>query len=319
MRYKKYGDTELSVICMGTWTLGGMEYGPIEEKEGIASVHAMLDNGVNFIDTAPAYALGAAETLLGKALKGRRDKVFLVSKCGTYWPGGKKDYTRGGPERDSSKKRVLMQIEESLERLQTDYLDALLIHWPDVNTPMAETVSAFDELKKQGKIRYSGMSNFDSPLVDEMFDLGGLQVAQYPYSMVNRTREEYLKKFAVKGVLTMGYAALGAGILTGSIRTLTEFPRDDARGGFYDFFREPKFSKVMELLKTLDKIAAERNVPLAQIAVNWALQHDFIYASITGVRNKKEADENCAAVDWMLTDEEIKMIDTAIADTIEKE
>ncbi len=318
MRYKKFGSTgeELSVICLGTWVLGGKNFGAVAEKDAINSIHAMIDNGVNFIDTAPIYADGDSERILGKALKGKRDKVFLVSKFGSYFPEGRpRDL---GPVRDSSRGFILKAIEETLSRLDTDYLDGYLIHWPDPKTPLEETVETLKELQKQGKVRYIGMSNFDEPLADKLLELGGLDIVQYPYSMVDRSREDLLKKYFAKGAGTMGYATLGAGILTGTVRKRPNYGPNDMRNSFYDYYREPKFSKIMELLKTLDEIAAERNVPLAQIAVNWSIQHDFLQSALTGVRNAKEAEENCAAVSWELTDEEIKRIDNAIDNTIGK-
>lgn len=318
MRYKKFGKTgeDLSVICLGTWTLGGKNFGAVAEKDAIQAIDAMIDSGVNFIDTAPIYADGDSERILGKALKGKRDKIFLVSKFGSYFPENRPREL--GTVRDSSRGYILKAIDETLSRLNTDYLDGYLIHWPDPKTPLEETVGTLKELQKAGKVRYIGMSNFDEPLADKLVELDGLDIAQYPYSMVNRTREDLLKKYHAKGVGTMGYASLGAGILTGTIRTLPNYAKDDMRNVFYDYFREPKFSKIMELLKTLDEIAEERNVPMAQIAVNWSIQKDYIDTALTGVRDAREAVENCAAASWELTAEEIAKIDDAIENTIGK-
>lgn len=314
MRYKQFGKTgeNLSVICLGTWVLGGKNFGSVPEKDAIEAVHAMIDQGVNFIDTAPIYADGESEVVLGKALKDKRDKVFLLSKFGSFYPTGRPKEM--GPVREASPKYVKIFCEESLCRLKTDYLDGFLIHWPDPGTPLEDTIGALQELKKEGKVRFIGMSNFDQGLADQVYDLGGLEIVQYPYSMVNRSREELLRRYAERGCGTMGYAALGAGILTGSIRTLPQFGKDDVRETFYDFFKEPKFSQTMQLLKTLDEIAAQRGVPLAQIALNWCVQRDYLHSAMTGVRSAAEALENCAAMDWELTEGEISRIDTAIAD-----
>lgn len=320
MRYKKFGNTgtELSVICLGTWAIGGKEFGDVLEQDAIKSIHAMLDQGVNLIDTAPIYADGESERILGKALKGKRDQVFLVSKFGSYWPEGERDYKKG-TIKDSSREFILKSIDETLMRLDTDYLDGYLIHWPDKNTPLEETVDALKELKKQGKIRFTGMSNFESPLVDQLYNLQGLDIAQYPYSMVDRSREEYLKTYSAKGVATMGYGTLGAGVLAGAIRELPNFPKDDARTFFYKFLQAPQFYQVMKLLETLDGIAAERGVPVAQVSLNWALQKEFMNACLTGVRSPEEAVENCAATKWELTGEELELIDQAIAKTLDAE
>ncbi len=317
MRYKTFGETgiELSVLCLGSWAIGGKEFGSVREQDAINSIHAMLDQGVNLIDTAPIYADGESERVLGKALQGKRDEVFLVSKFGTYWPKGERNYDKG-TVKDSSREYILKSIDEQLLRLGTDYLDGYLIHWPDPNTPLEETVDTLNDLKKQGKIRFTGMSNFESPLVDKLYDLGGLDIAQYPYSMVDRSREKYLKTYSEKGVATMGYGTLGAGVLAGAIRELPNFPKDDARTFFYKFLQEPQFYQVMELLKTLDEVAENRGVPVAQVSLNWALQKDFMNACLTGVKKPEEAKENCAATNWELTADEIACIDQAITTTL---
>lgn len=315
MRYKEFGSTglELSEISVGTWALGGKDMGPVDEKDAIEAIHTMIDCGVNFIDTAPTYGKGDSETIVGKALaSGKRSQVTLLTKCGIRWEEGPKNFKKGAI-RDSSHDSIIKQIDESLMRLQTDYIDIYLIHWPDVNTPLEETANTLKELKKAGKIRFSGISNFEDNDLEKLYDLGVLDVIQFPYSMVNRSQEQLLKKYHEKGVATMGYGSLGAGILTGSIRELPHFEPGDARLGFYDFFVEPKFSRVMELLEVLDDIALKRQVPVAQVTINWTVQHNFINTSLTGVRNAREAVENTAAMAWQLTADEIHKIDQAVA------
>ena len=313
MRYKDFGKTGLSVseISIGTWALGGKDMGPVNETDAINAIHAMLDNGVNFIDTAPTYGRGSSETIVGKSLKGRRDKVTLLTKCGIRWEEGPKNFKKGAI-RDSSRESILKQIDDSLKRLQTDYIDFYLIHWPDVNTPLEETVDTLKDLRKAGKIRFSGISNFEDKAMEILLTQGVLDVIQFPYSMVNRSQEHLLKKYHANGVATMGYGSLGAGILTGAIRELPKFDAGDARLGFYDFFVEPKFSKVMQLVAVLDEIAQSRCVPVSQVAINWTTQQSFINTSLTGVRNAEEANENTEAMNWRLTSDEIAKIDTAI-------
>lgn len=313
MRYQSFGSTglKLSEISVGTWALGGKDMGPVDERDAIEAIHAMMDNGVNFIDTAPTYGRGASEEIVGKALAGRRDKVALLTKCGIRWDEGPKNFSKGAT-RDSSRDSILKQIDDSLRRLQTDYIDFYLIHWPDVNTPLEETSEVLKDLKKAGKIRFTGVSNFEADQLNELYALGVLDVVQYPYSMVNRSREELLKTYRDKGVATMGYGSLGAGILTGSIRELPHFEAGDARLGFYDFFVEPKFSKVMQVVDILDSIAKARGVPVAQVTINWTTQCGIVNTSLTGVRNAIEAEENTAAMAWSLTQDEVAQINQAL-------
>ena len=315
MRYKYFGKTglKLSELTLGTWALSG-DMGEVNEQDAFDAIDAMIDCGCNFIDTAPTYGRGAAEELLGKALKnnGKRDQITLLTKCGIRWPEGPKDFSKGSI-RDSSYDSIMKQIDQSLERLQTDHIDVYLIHWPDVNTPIEETVKALEEMKKAGKIRFTGVSNFEEPLLSKVYELGALDVIQYEYNALNRTREELLIKYSSMGVATMGYGSLGGGILTGAIREIPQFGEHDARRGFYGrFFQEPTFSKVMDVLKTADEIAANRNVAVAQIFLNWALKHDFLNTALTGVTTAKMAKINTAAMDWDLTDEEFATLNKAL-------
>lgn len=315
MKYKKFGNTglELSQLALGTWALSG-DMGAIDDKTAFKTIDAMIDCGCNFIDTAPTYGRGAAEELLGKALKanGKRDEVTLLTKCGIRWPEGPKDFSKGSI-RDSSYDSIMKQIDQSLERLQTDHIDIYLIHWPDVNTPIEETVRALEDMKKAGKIRFTGVSNFEEPLLSQVYDLNALDVIQYEYNALNRSREGILKEYSEKGVGTMGYGSLGGGILTGTIREIPSFDVHDARSGFYGrFFKEPMFSKVMEMLKVADVIANERKVSVAEIFLNWALKHDFINTLLTGVTSPETAKINTAAMNWELSDEEFALLNKAL-------
>lgn len=310
MRYKKFGktDMEVSALTVGTWAIGGANWGEVNKSDSIKAIHAMLDNGVNMIDTAPGYNFGESERVVGEAVKGRRDKVYIATKTGVY------NDVKKGFVKDSRRETVIRLCEESLKNLQTDYIDLMLIHWPDIehNAPFEETMEALESLRKAGKIRYVGLSNFSQEEIEDIEQYGVISAFQPPYSMVNRSQEELMKWTSAHGLANMTYGSLGAGILTGAIRTLPDFAPDDMRLQFYDFFKEPKFSRVMELLKELDKIAEAHHAPVAQVAVNWNAQKEFVNTSLCGVRNAKEAEENCRGFEWSLTDEEMSVIDKAI-------
>ena len=310
MRYKKFGNTgvDVSALTIGTWAIGGANWGDVNKKDSIEAIHAMLDCGVNSIDTAPAYNFGESERVVGEALVGRRDKVFITTKTAVY-------NTKEQPfVKDGRRESVLRLCDESLKNLRTDYIDLMIIHWPDIehNAPFAETMGALEDLKKAGKIRFIGVSNFDQEQIEEVRKYGDVVALQPPYSMVNRSAEELMKWTASQGMANMCYGSLGAGILTGAIRKLPNFAPDDMRLVFYDFFREPKFSQVMKLLTVLDEIAKEHNAPVAQVTVNWNAQKDFVSTALSGVRNAEEAIENCRGFEWSLSDEEMAMIDKAI-------
>lgn len=310
MRYKQFGNTDMNIsaLTVGTWAIGGANWGDVNKVDSIRAIHAMLEQGVNSIDTAPGYNFGESERVVGEALKGRRDKVYITTKTGVY------NDEKEGFIKDCRKETVFRLCEESLKNLQTDYIDLMVIHWPDINfnTPFEETMDALNSLKKAGKIRHIGVSNFERNQIEEVRKYGEIAALQPPYSMVDRTQEGLMKWTSANGIANMTYGSLGAGILTGAIRQLPDFAPDDMRFVFYDFFKEPKFSKVMQLLKVLDDIAAEHGAPVAQVAVNWNSQKEFVHTSLCGVRNEKEAVENCRGFEWSLSAEEIQRIDHTI-------
>lgn len=314
MRYKyfKNAGVDVSALTVGTWGIGGANsagvgWGEVDTKQSVAAIHAMLDNGINIIDTAPVYGEGHSEIVVGEALKGRRDKVLLATKFGTYI-----NHFSGKSVRDCKYNSIEREVEESLTRLQTDYIDFYMMHWPDVNTPIEETMAALNMLKEKGKIRFIGMSNSPKELIMAAQKYAKIDVIQPPYSMVNQSYKELMQWAETQGISTMSYGSLGAGILTGAIRKCPEYDPKDMRLVFYPFFKEPEFSKIMELLKTLDKIAAEHNRPVAQVSINWSTQKSYVGTALTGVMSPEQANENCATFDWSLSEEEINLIDREI-------
>lgn len=303
MRYKKLerAGVKISSLAAGSWAIGGEGWGEVNTEDSIAAIHRMFELGVNIIDTAPAYGSGHSEEVVGRALKGYRDKVLVSTKFGLD-PGN--DWSENG-----TYDFVLEECENSLRRLDVDSIDFYFMHWPDPKTPVSETMRALDVLKQQGKIHYTGVSNFTKEQIVQAEQYGKIDVIQPPYSMVNRSSEELMIWAKERGMDSFTYGSLGAGILTGAIRSLPEFDENDYRKEFYDFYSEPKFSKVMELLKTLDAIAQEHARPVAQVAVNWSTQKDYVGTALCGVRRPAEAEENCSAFDWQLSEEEMKRID----------
>ncbi|MDO4261523.1 MAG: aldo/keto reductase [Eubacteriales bacterium] len=317
MRYKKLGKSgvEVSTLTIGTWAMGGVGYGPVEKKSCIDAIRAMVDQGVNHIDTAWVYGLGESDKLVGEAIKGIRDKVLITTKCGFRNPAD-----GGANYPDCSPEWITWCFEESLRNLGTDYVDFFLVHVPDEKVPYEVTAECVNKWIKEGKVRYAGVSNFginDTKAMGQYLDITANQCG---YSMVNRAGEEDMKWALANGIGIETHSSLANGILTGAIRELPHYPADDIRNIYpmYQHLREPMFSKCMELLKTLDKIAEERGVPVAQISLNWNTQKDFVTTSLCGVRNVKEAVENCKSTEWELTAEEMAEIDQAIGNTLEK-
>lgn len=311
MRYKQFRNAGVSVsaLAVGTWAIGGQNYGQVNREDSIRAIRTMIDHGVNLVDTAPCYGNGASEKIVGEALKGiPRDKILISTKFGLITDVYSGDYVK-----HASYKSVMREVESSLMNLETDYLDFYYVHWPDVLTPIDETMAALNTLKKQGKIRFIGVSNFSCEQIEAAEQYAQIDVQQPPYSMVNQKFTDLMKWGYEKGIDSMTYGSLGSGILTGAIRTLPEFEPGDMRLTFYDFFAEPVFSKIMEFLKTMDEIAAAHGVSVAQVALNWSTQKDFVGTALCGVRNEREALENCSAFEWSLSEDEITALDQELA------
>ncbi|WP_297184103.1 aldo/keto reductase [uncultured Enorma sp.] len=308
MRYKHFQNAgvDVSELAVGTWAIGGDNYGPVDREASIQAIRTMIDNGVNLVDTAPCYGNGYSEKVVGEALAGGyRDKVLISTKVGLVT-------SPNGYDRDSSFKNIMREVESSLYNLKTDHIDFYFVHWPDMNTPFAETMSALELLRKQGKIRFIGVSNFTTEMIEECEKYGKVDVQQPPFSMVDRTFTDLMKWGAARGIDSMTYGSMGAGILSGKYRTTPDFPEGDTRLTFYDYFREPKFSKVQELLKVMDGIAEVHGKPVGQVALNWSTQKDYVGCALVGVRSDAHAIENCSAYDWSLTDEEIATLDAKL-------
>ena len=310
MRYKQFGKTgmQVSEMALGTWGIGGVGWDTHSEESRLDAIRAAVEAGVTFFDTAPAYNAGVAEQVLGKALAdlGARKNVIISTKCGN-------EYINGGYVKDGDPKKILRECEESLRNLRTDYIDLYLVHWPDPNTPFEETMEALNRLKKEGTILHVGVSNFSKEQMEEAGRICPIEAFQPHYSMVNRTNEDLMRWASEQGMGIMTYGSLGGGILTGAYRQLQTFDPKDNRSRFYKHFQEPMFSRIMALLKEMDRFSAEHgNVPLAQIALNWCAGKDFVSSCIVGAQTRAKVEENCAAFAWNLTAEEMAWLDQAV-------
>lgn len=314
MRYKhlQKANVDISVLSVGTWGIGGGAFGEVDEDNSIQAVKLEIEHGVNLIDTAPVYGNGNAERVVGKAIHGLNRSELLISTkfgVGSTTLAFKKS---GKPSRDTSYANVLFECEQSLRRLETDYIDFYFVHWPDPDVPIEETMDALNELKKEGKIRFAGVSNFTKEQIIESQKTCDIAVIQPPYSMVTRRDEELMKWCMELGIGTFTYGTLGAGILSGKYRTPQNFQKGDVRGTFYPFFHEPQFSKVKQLLAVMDEISNNNGKPLSQIALNWATQKDYVSTALCGATKPKHALENCNSFDWKLTDGEMRILDEAV-------
>lgn len=307
MQYQEFGKTGLRVskLCLGTWGIGGAGWDSYSDESRMDAIKVALECGINFIDTAPAYNAGKAECYVGETLSKlkKRREVVISTKCGNKFVDGK--YLRCG-----SKESILKQCDESLKNLKTDYIDIYLVHWPDPDVELEETIDAVSTLKKEGKILHAGVSNFSKEQIEEAQKYCKIEAFQPQYSLADRKDEKLIRWAHEQGLGIMTYGTLGGGILTGNYRKLRTFEQTDSRNRFYPYFKEPLFSKAMELLTIMDQIAEERNVSLAQIAEKWVIQKRFVSSCIIGAQSRARVEENCRNLQWELTDNEIRRLES---------
>ena len=306
MKYRRMGNSgfDISVIGQGTWEMGNDFFGEVDEKQSIDAIRASIDAGVNMVDTAAAYGPnGDSEKVVAKAIKGLRDKVVLATKLGVLRING--EYVRC-----LNTNIMRRELEDSLRRLETDYIDVYYLHWPDYNNSIDDALELMVKFKKEGKIRAIGVSNFDTALIQKAIDIADISVVQPPMSMLNRTSVEngIVPLCKEKGVGVITYGSLGGGILTGQMEKPVTGGKE-LRSVFYAFYEEPMWSKCQKLLDVLRGIASDRNTTVAQVSINWVLAQPGVTCSLMGATTPEMAYENASAADWELTADELAYIE----------
>jgi aryl-alcohol dehydrogenase-like predicted oxidoreductase len=311
MEYRNFGKSELkvSVIAQGTWAIGGSwahGWGDVDDDESIRAIRRSLDQGINFIDTANVYGLGHAEEIVGKAIKGQREKVFIATKVGA------KVDPQGNISWDSTPKHLFEEVENSLKRLNTDIIDVYQIHWPDADTPLADTMGAFSKLIEQGKIRYAGVCNFTKDQLEESIKYVPLVSNQIRYNMLERDNELDVIPFCIKnGIGIQVYGPLAHGLLAGEFKPGDKPKSDDWRSR-YTLFESPVYEKILGLLDQLKPIAEKYNRTLAHLAINWILNRKGVSCALIGMMHPWQVDENVQAMDWQLSENDMIAIDKII-------
>ncbi|MBZ4033577.1 aldo/keto reductase [Flavobacterium sp. 17A] len=325
MEYRKLGNSELelSTITYGAFAIGGTMWGGTEKKDSIDSIHASIDNGVTTIDTAPFYGFGLSEEMIGEAIKTHdRSKIQLLTKFGMVWDGsnnGKGDFFFDADDNGkkvpvykySSKANVIKEVEESLKRLQTDYIDLLQIHWPDSTTPISETMEAAESLIQQGKIRAFGVSNYDVAQIQEAQKTVQIASNQVAYSMLNRKIENELIPFTVaENIGIIAYSPMERGLLTGKYFTDSKLKENDHRNGYFNQF---DLQKVKTLVEELTSLAHAKEASLSQLVLRWTSLQKGISIVLAGARNAEQAISNAKTMDFDLSASELEFINQAIA------
>lgn len=314
MEYRQLGNSGLQVseIGLGTNNFGHQDQPPfhIRAEKAALIVHRALDLGVNLIDTANSYGGGLSEQFIGRALKGKRDQAVIATKVSTR--------IQDGPNlAGNSRKHIVKEVEESLDRLDTDYIDLYQIHWPDPNTPIEETLSTLDDLVHQGKVRYIGCSNFKAWQVCEAawtsrsLGITPFVSVQPKYNMLDRAIEDELLPFCDRynlGILP--YFPLANGFLTGKYRR-DEPPTEGTRlaSGDRGMLTEDKF----DTLDRLETFVAERGHTILELAFAWLLARHSVSSVIAGASKPEQVSSNAAAASWRLTSEDMATIDTIVS------
>ena len=309
-------DLYLTTIGLGTWAIGGggwqWGWGPQDEGDSLRTIQTSLDLGINWIDTAPVYGLGLAETLVGKAIRGRREQVIIATKCGQVWdeqPGGR-------VVRRLDAESIRREVEASLRRLQVDVIDLYQIHWPD---PEAEIETAWEviaDLIRAGKVRYGGVSNFSVPQLERVQPIHPVVSVQPEYSMLVRAPEERLLTYCDDHQIgVIACSPLRSGLLTDSFSRprVAQLDAKDWRRADRDF-QEPRLTANLQLIEKLKQIAYRHNRPLVQLATAWVIEQPEVTAAIVGARRPDQIANCVAAADWELSEEVLIEIEELLLD-----
>lgn len=315
-------DISLSPVAFGAWAIGGWMWGGANKNDAMEAIHASIDRGVTTIDTAPVYGFGLSEEIVGKAVKGRRDKVEILTKYGLKWKEAKGQFYFDTIDNDdipvkiyryASKESVINECEDSLRRLKTDYIDLYQIHWSDPTTPVEETMEAIELLLEQGKIRAAGVCNYDKELASLASECIPLSSNQVPYSMLKRDIETDLVPWCIENnVSILAYSPLQRGLLTGKITSDYTFGKGDSRPKMPRFSPE-NISRVNSFLNKIKPIAEEHNTTLSQLVIAWTIVQPGITVALVGARDRKQAEENAGALSLKLSKKELNSINHSLS------
>lgn len=309
MEYRTMGtsDLRISAIGFGCWEMGG-GYGSIDDQEVTRAIRRAIDLGVTLYDTARGYGAGRSEELLGWALGADRKNLIVVTKCALPTRPGQK------PRRDARYASIIEDCEQSLKSLGTDYIDLFLVHWPDVETPIEESMRALNDLRAQGKVRYVGVSNFSAAQIRECREYAPIVANQVGYNLFDRRWEREMFPTAGElGIGIMAYGPLAHGLLTGAFTPSTTFEEKDwrARGIVFGqaLFTPENFPRNLQVVDRLKAVAAEKRTTLPRLALAWVLSNPLVAVGLSGTRRPAEIEENVEALAISLSADEKRQIE----------
>ena len=301
-------DMELTPVGVGAWAMGGggwkFAWGPQDDAQSIAAIHAALDLGVNWIDTAAVYGLGHSEEVVARALESRSKRPYVFTKCERTW----------NEERDIrpslKAESVRRECENSLRRLRVDVIDLYQIHWPDPEPDIEEGWAELARLKEEGKVRWIGVSNFSARQMERIRKIAPITSLQPPYSAISpEVEEETLPYCQAHGIGVIVYSPMKSGLLTGRMtrQRVASLPEDDFRRRA-PAFQEPALSHNLELADLMKRIGARHGRSAGEVAIAWTLRHPAVTAAIVGMRSAEQAQGVIGAMEFRLSEEEIAEI-----------
>ncbi len=282
-------DMEFTVFGLGAWAYGKTDWGEVDDNESIRTIQTAIDIGINFIDTAKGYGSGYSEIIVGKGVKGRRDQVYISSKCGAEPEGIKKD------------------IDECLKRMQLDYIDLYHVHYPNPRIPIADTMGAMAEIQKAGKIRWIGVSNFSIQQLKEAWEAVEFSCCQPPCNVFWREIETDILPFCREhNIGVICYSPLGQGLLTGKFRKPSQIPNDIRSKN--KLFQPGVFEKCVEVVELMEGISRRYGKTVGQVALNWVIQQPGVTAAIVGAKHPFQIQEDIGGWGWSLSKQDIEQI-----------
>ncbi len=298
-------EREASRVGLGTWAIGGWMWGGTDEEVSVRTIRAAIDKGINLIDTAPVYGFGLSEEIVGRAVAeyGKRENVIIATKVGVQWEKKK-------VSRNSSKERIAQEIEDSLQRLKTDYIDIYQVHWPDPKVTMEATAKAMEKLYKEGKIRAIGVSNFSHEQVALFRQAAPVHTSQPPYNLFDRSIERDMVPYCREnGITTLMYGSLCRGLLSGRMKSDTEFEGDDLRKTDPKF-QAPIYERYLKVVEILDEFAREKyGKRVIHLAIRWLLDQPGSDIALWGARQPEQLDPVEEIMGWSLDDEAMESVE----------
>lgn len=299
-------DMEVSRVALGTWAIGGWMWGGTDVEDAVRTIHEALDLGITTIDTAPVYGFGLSEEILADALARRsvpRDKVIIATKAGLEWDEAE------NVRRNSKPERIRREIEDSLRRLKTDYIDLYQIHWPDPETPIEETAGVLRELYEQGKIRAVGVSNFTVEQMEAWRQVAPLHSCQPRYNLLERQIEADVLPYCRRhNVAVLAYSPLARGLLTGKYSMDVQFPPGDSRAQDARF-QPDALRRHLKVVDGLREMARGLGRTVSQLAFRWVLDQPGVTVALWGARRPDQIREAAGVVGWRLSEEQLARID----------